>query len=215
MMSNDTAASLSHLGAGSSQALFLDLLERVFVLVLVSSFLYRLAPTIAVSVPNLLIMVSEGLTALMILIRRPGPAMNTGYGWAIAIIGTCAPLLVVPGGDQWIPPAATVSLMSFGLLCSISAKIFLRRSFGIVPANRGVQREGPYRVVRHPIYFGYLLAQIGFFCVSVSVSNAVVYAACWLAMVLRIRAEEEILGLDPDYAEYQRTVRYRLIPFVW
>ena len=109
----------------------------------------------------------------------------------------------------------TVGLMSFGLLCSISAKIFLRRSFGIVPANRGVQREGPYRVVRHPIYFGYLLAQIGFFCVSVSVSNAVVYAACWLAMVLRIRAEEEILGLDPAYAEYQRNVRYRLIPFVW
>jgi protein-S-isoprenylcysteine O-methyltransferase Ste14 len=214
-MPEATAASLSHLGAGSRQALFLDLLERAFVLVLVSSFLYRLVPTIGESVPNLLIMVSEGLTALMILIRRPGPAMNTGYGWAIAIIGTCAPLLIVPGGDTWIPSAATVGLMSFGLLCSISAKIFLRRSFGIVPANRGVQREGPYRVVRHPIYFGYLLAQIGFFCVNVSVVNAVVYAACWLAMVLRIRAEEEILGLDPAYAEYQSQVRCRLIPLVW
>jgi protein-S-isoprenylcysteine O-methyltransferase Ste14 len=141
--------------------------------------------------------------------------MNTGYGWAIAIIGTCAPLLIAPGGDTWIPAAATVGLMSFGLLCSISAKIFLRRSFGIVPANRGVQREGPYRAVRHPIYFGYLLAQIGFFCVNVSVVNAVVYSACWLAMVLRIRAEEEILSLDPDYAAYQQTVRSRLIPGIW
>ncbi|MBV8687866.1 MAG: isoprenylcysteine carboxylmethyltransferase family protein [Alphaproteobacteria bacterium] len=214
-MLNDAAAPLSHLGAGSRQALLLDLAERAFVLVLVSTFLYRLVPGVSDSPTNLLIMVSEGLTALMILIRRPGPAMNTGYGWAIAIIGTCAPLLVVPEGPEWISPATAIGLMSFGLLCSISAKIFLRRSFGIVPANRGVQREGPYRVVRHPIYFGYLLAQIGFFCVNVSVINAVVYAACWLAMVLRIRAEEEMLGLDPSYAEYQQAVRYRLIPFVW
>lgn len=214
-MLDHAAAPLSHLGAGSRQALLLDLLERAFVLVLVSSFLYRLVPTVGTSVPNLLILISEGLTALMILIRRPGPAMNTGYGWAIAIIGTCAPLLVVPSDERWIPAAATVGLMSFGLLCSISAKIFLRRSFGIVPANRGVQREGPYRVVRHPIYFGYLLAQIGFFCFNVSVMNAIVYSACWLAMVLRIRAEEEMLGLDSAYREYQQAVRYRLIPFVW
>jgi protein-S-isoprenylcysteine O-methyltransferase Ste14 len=214
-MLNHAAAPLSHFGAGSRQALTLDLLERAFVLLLVSSFLYRLIPGINDSATNLLIMVSEGLTALMILIRRPGPAMNTGYGWAIAIIGTCAPLLIVRGGPQWMPPPAAIGLMSFGLLCSISAKIFLRRSFGIVPANRGVQREGPYRVVRHPIYFGYLLAQIGFFCVNVSVFNALVYAACWLAMVLRIRAEEEILGSDPTYGEYQKAVPYRLIPLVW
>jgi protein-S-isoprenylcysteine O-methyltransferase Ste14 len=214
-MLDDTAAPLSHLGAGSRQALLLDFLERAFVLLLVSFFLYRLVPVIDDSACNLLILVSEGLTALMILIRRPGPAMNTGYGWAIAIIGTCAPLLVSPGGDQWIAPAAAIGLMSFGLLCSISAKIFLRRSFGIVPANRGVQREGPYRVVRHPIYFGYLLAQIGFFCVNASVLNATVYSACWLAMVLRIRAEEEMLGLDPAYRDYQQAVRQRLIPFVW
>jgi protein-S-isoprenylcysteine O-methyltransferase Ste14 len=172
-------------------------------------------PAVGDSVTNLLIMISEGVTAVMILIRRPGPAMNTGYGWAIAIVGTCSPLLIVPGGAQWIPASVAVGMLCAGLLCSISAKIFLRRSFGIVPANRGVQREGPYRIVRHPIYMGYLLAQVGFFAAHASVANAVVYIICWTAMILRISAEEQMLGTDPSYGEYKKAVPYRLVPFVW
>jgi protein-S-isoprenylcysteine O-methyltransferase Ste14 len=155
------------------------------------------------------------MTGLMIVIRRPGPMMNTGYGWAIALIGTFSPLLVVPEGVDWVPPAVAVAFMTTGLLCSISSKIFLRRSFGIVPANRGIQCEGPYRIVRHPIYFGYLLAQIGFLSQSLSTYNALIYAACWMAMVLRIKAEEEVLSTSPEYSDYQQAVTKRLIPFVW
>jgi protein-S-isoprenylcysteine O-methyltransferase Ste14 len=146
----------------SKRALLLDRLERALILALVAGFFYRLLPDVEAYTSNLLIMVSEGLTAVFILIRRPGPAVNTGYAWAIAIAGTCMPLMVSPGGLQVLPPVLPLAMMVAGLLCSISAKIFLRRSFGIVPANRGVQREGPYRFVRHPIYFGYLVTQLGF-----------------------------------------------------
>jgi len=114
-----------------------------------------------------------------------------------------------------VPPAVAVGFMTTGLLCSISAKIFLRRSFGIVPANRGIQCEGPYKIVRHPIYFGYLLAQIGFLSQSLSTYNALIYATCWMAMVLRIKAEEEVLSTSPEYRDYKRLVTKRLIPFVW
>jgi len=205
----------SSFAAGSRAAVMLDFAERLFVLLLVSAFLVRLVPHVHESVTNLLIMVSEGLTALMILIRRPGPMMNTGYGWAIAVAGTFSPLLIAPGGDAWTSPALAIGLMTAGLLCSISAKIFLRRSFGIVPANRGIQREGPYRLVRHPIYFGYLMAQLGFLSMNVSTWNALVYAACWMAMVLRIKAEEEVLATSASYREYRAAVTKRLIPFVW
>jgi protein-S-isoprenylcysteine O-methyltransferase Ste14 len=208
-------SALSTLTEHGKAALAWDLVERAFVLLMMAAFAIRFNPHIHESVCNLLIMISEGMTGLMILIRRPGPMMNTGYGWAIAVIGTFSPLLVVPGGVDWMPPAVAVGLMTSGLLCSISAKIFLRRSFGIVPANRGVQREGPYQIVRHPIYFGYLLAQLGFLSQSLSAFNLLVYGACWMAMILRIRAEEEVLSTSPEYGEYQRAVTKRLIPFVW
>ncbi|MEA3032118.1 MAG: hypothetical protein QOH86_134 [Sphingomonadales bacterium] len=215
MSNHAVTPALNSFAAGSRPALILDFIERAFVLLMMAAFAIRFNPHIHESVCNLLIMISEGLTGVMILIRRPGPMMNTGYGWAIAVIGTFSPLLVVPEGVDWVPPAIAVAFMTTGLLCSISAKIFLRRSFGIVPANRGIQCEGPYRIVRHPIYFGYLLAQIGFLSQSLSTYNALVYLACWMAMVLRIKAEEEVLSTSPEYRDYRRLVTRRLIPFVW
>jgi protein-S-isoprenylcysteine O-methyltransferase Ste14 len=163
----------------------------------------------------LLIMVSESLGALFMLIRRPGPMATTPYAWLIAMIGTWAPLLIIPGGQHLAPPSFALGLMVAGLLSSISAKIFLRRSFGIVPANRGVQRDGPYRLVRHPIYLGYLLCQIGFLSISFSGWNLLVYAVCWLATVLRIAAEEAVLTEDEAYRSYRAHVRYRLLPAIW
>jgi protein-S-isoprenylcysteine O-methyltransferase Ste14 len=193
----------------------LDMFERLIVVVLTILFLSRLIPHVGDGPYNLLIMVSEGMTALCMVIRRPGPMATTAYAWIIAMVGTWSPLLVMPGGIQWLPEPAATALMVAGLMCSISAKIFLRRSFGIVAANRGVQRDGPYRAVRHPIYFGYLLTQAGYLSISYSGWNLLVYTACWLAMVLRIRAEEAVLAEDEAYRDYRLQVRYRLLPAIW
>jgi protein-S-isoprenylcysteine O-methyltransferase Ste14 len=48
----------------------------------------------------------------------------------------------------------------------------LGRSFGLLPAQRGLVVVGPYRFVRHPIYFGYLIGHIGFLLVNFSWRNA-------------------------------------------
>ena len=56
-------------------------------------------------------------------------------------------------------PILTALISTVGLLFVIAGKITLGRSFGIVPANRGVV-AGPYTLVRHPIYAGYLLSHI-------------------------------------------------------
>src|ERR1700682_5194874 len=59
------------------------------------------------------------------------------------------------------PPLPTLFcglLITAGVLLQIYAKLTLRRSFGIIAANRGVMTSGPYRVVRHPMYAAYLLS---------------------------------------------------------
>ena len=196
-------------------ALLLDVAERGFLLLLMTMFLVRLAPMLESGACNILIAVSEGLGAVLILTRRRGAVIATPYAWTIAIAGTCAPLLVAPGAARLIPGTAPLVLMAAGLAVSISAKIFLRRSFGILPANRGVRRAGPYRLVRHPMYAGYALTHAGFLISSFCLRNVLAYALCWTAMVLRIRAEEAILSSDPAYRDYRREVRRRLIPFLW
>jgi protein-S-isoprenylcysteine O-methyltransferase Ste14 len=200
---------------GSRFTFALDMFERLIVVVLTILFLSRLIPHVSDGPYNLLIMVSESMTALWMVIRRPGPMATTPYAWMIAMVGTWSPLLVMPSDIHWLPESVATALMVGGLMCSISAKIFLRRSFGVVPANRGVQRDGPYRALRHPIYFGYLLTQAGYLANSYSGWNLLVYTACWLAMVLRIRAEEAVLAEDEAYREYRKHVRYRLLPSIW
>ena len=70
-----------------------------------------------------------------------------------------------------VPDALTVIVAALGLALVIVGKMTLGRSFGVVPANRGVVVRGPYGVVRHPIYAGYLLTHIGFLAANPSPWN--------------------------------------------
>ena len=58
------------------------------------------------------------------------------------------------------PTLATAALSAVGLCLVIAGKLALGRSFGLVPANRGVVASGPYLLVRHPIYSGYLITHV-------------------------------------------------------
>lgn len=196
------------------QGFWLDPFERVVVFILIAQFLVRFIPTVGLQPYNILLMFSEGLSAGFILVRRRGETAATIGAWIAAFVGTFAPLLAVPGGAM-LSAVTGVSLMFAGLTISISAKIVLRRSFGIVAANRGVRRGGPYSLVRHPMYFGYLLTHIGFLAISFMAANVAIYVLCWTAMVFRIRAEEDVLLRDPAYRDYAREVRWRLLPGIW
>jgi protein-S-isoprenylcysteine O-methyltransferase Ste14 len=96
------------------------------------------------------------------------------------------------------------------------AKIVLGRSFGLLPAQRGLVMAGPYRIVRHPIYFGYLIGHIGFLLANFSWRNAAVLGLLYVAQVIRLQREEAVLAAtDANYRLYQQRVRWRLLPFVY
>ena len=166
---------------------------------------------------NLLLLASEGLVVVFLVLRRPATQITGDWReWAVALAATLAPLLVRPASEGETARAAFGALLlSTGMVVQVNAKLALGRSFGCVPAHRGLQLAGPYRFVRHPMYAGYLLSHAAFLFMNPSPWNAAVYAVCYALQIPRIFAEERLLARDPRYRQYQQTVRYRLIPGVF
>ncbi len=81
----------------------------------------------------------------------------------------------------------------------IAGKLALGRSFGLVPANRGVVIGGVYGVVRHPIYAGYLLTHVAFACAHPTTWNVTVLVLTDTALIIRALLEERVLEADRSY----------------
>lgn len=124
-------------------------------------------------------------------------------------------LLDVRPGPHLVPEllAAAVQMVAVGWI--IYGKLSLGRSFGLLPANRGIIVSGAYRWVRHPIYLGYILCHCGFLLASFSWRNLLVYGASHLVQIGRLLREEKLLSRDDAYRQYRQRVPYRLVPGVF
>lgn len=154
------------------------------------------------------------LAAVLFALRRgPKSESRVPLEWFCAVGGTFAVLLFRPvqGHDGLVLTILQVA----GMLVSITGLASLGRSFGIVPANRGVQRSGLYRLVRHPMYAGYVMSYSCFVLQNPSLENGVLLGTFTAFTILRIVMEEGHLSKDPLYREMQQQVRWRLMPFVW
>src|SRR5262249_46313353 len=218
-----------------SKGLALDLIERTIVLMFFLYFANKMLPqltaliTIEIAHPELfwlaasknldaaLLVISESLGVFLILTRRVAMTVSKHpLDWALSLIAVNAPLLVAPApASTFIPSQIATALMFAGMILQISAKAALWRSYGLIPANRGVKISGPYRFVRHPMYAGYTLTHIGFLLGFPSLQNFLLYLTTLLIEVARLMREELILNHDSVYREYAARVRYRLLPGVF
>ena len=193
----------------------LDRLEQIAIVTLWALLAHRVYVASNPFAP--LVMVAETSVVIFVLLRRPTNRISLRLGdWLLAITATYAPLLIMPAPNTWtalIPLA--VGLVVFGNVVQIAAKLFLRRSFGIAPANRGIKSDGMYRFVRHPMYAGYLFVHVGILMLMPSLLNLAVYAIGWWAQILRLLAEERLLSQDPAYRDYMAKVRWRLVPGIF
>lgn len=196
-----------------------DAAERLIVLLVYLGLVVRLVLHASQTgqFANLLLLASEGLVVLFLVLRRPAMQISTAWReWALALGATLAPLLVHPSdGPSLASPAAGAMLLVTGMVIQVHAKLALGRSFGCVPAHRGLQFAGPYRFVRHPMYAGYLLSHAAFLLMNPTLGNTAIYAAGYALQIPRIYAEERLLCRDPKYREFQRIVQYRLIPWLF
>ena len=195
----------------------LDRLEQVAIVILWALLVRRVYFATNPLAP--LVIVAETAVVIFVLLRRPTEAISLRLGdWLLAITATFAPLLIQPADT----PAALHALIPLGIglvvignLVQLAAKLFLRRSFGIAPANRGIKTGGMYKFVRHPMYAGYLLVHIGILLLMPTALNFTIYAISWWAQILRLLAEERLLGEDPAYREFCTKTRWRLIPGIF
>jgi protein-S-isoprenylcysteine O-methyltransferase Ste14 len=168
-------------------------------------------------VTGLLLLASELLVAVLMTFRRR--TLDVDRSWVSLVltsISVAGPFFLRTSTlPSMIPDAATVSLSAFGLLIVIAGKLTLGRSFGIVPANRGVVTAGPYSLVRHPIYFGYLLTHIAFVAAHPLLRNMLIVTIADAALVGRALREEQTLEKDERYQAYCRRVAWHVVPGVF
>lgn len=153
--------------------------------------------------------IQAALAAVLIIRRRePSRKVNRfqeGLAWLSAVL----PLTIRIGGD-YLPVLEPLAIL--GVAVSILAINRLGNSFGVAPADRGLVKEGIYKVIRHPMYLGEILAILAAAFSKITVWNLIVLIFAFVTTKLRIDWEEAIVE---GYGEYKAQVRWRLIPGVW
>jgi protein-S-isoprenylcysteine O-methyltransferase Ste14 len=134
--------------------------------------------------------------------------------------------MILPGLDHrfhWSHVSAGIVILGDALILASVAlffRVFKENTFAAatvrVEAEQRVISTGPYALVRHPMYAGAIAMFIGTPLGLGSVWALLTFPFLLLTLVARLVDEERYLGESlPGYADYLKTVRYRLIPHVW
>lgn len=164
----------------------------------------------------LILLVGEIITMLLVMFSKS--VENRDFSLASVVLTISATFYFffvdVGKGVALIPPIFSELIMCLALFWQIISKIYLGRNFGLLPACRGIVTTGPYKIVRHPIYFGYFLMHLGFILGSFSSYNFFLYIFLYILQFGRIYYEEKTLSKNEEYVEYMRKVKFRFIPYL-
>jgi protein-S-isoprenylcysteine O-methyltransferase Ste14 len=179
------------------------------------------------SVQAILALLPDGATALFMLVvavmvatrRRRIAGVPGLYAKLVAIGGTFALMLlpVLPRAAS-VPPAvnlaASVLILTGSLLGAFVASR-LGRSFSVLPEARRLVTEGPYRLVRHPLYLVEEIFILGILLPYALPWNLVLLVVHGGLQLERMRLEEQVLTSSfPEYTAYAaRTAR--LLPGIY
>jgi protein-S-isoprenylcysteine O-methyltransferase Ste14 len=106
-----------------------------------------------------------------------------------------------------------------GLGLAVWARFYLGRNWSAVIELRKdheLMRGGPYAIVRHPIYSGFMIATLGTAVVNGQVAGLAALGLVVCAWAYKAALEERFLlvHFGSAYQQYQREVK-RLVPFMW
>jgi protein-S-isoprenylcysteine O-methyltransferase Ste14 len=193
-----------------------DRVARIVIVALFSFMAVRIGADFLTTgrLTGLLLLGSEALVVVMTVLRRaPAVVDRSIRARALTALSLLGPPLVKPSVVAALAPEVlTVGLSVIGLLIVIAGKVSLGRSFGLIPANRGIVQSGLYRLVRHPIYLGYLITHVAFIAANPTLWNIALLLTADIALLARAVCEERTLARDEAYRTYQTRVRWRVVP---
>jgi protein-S-isoprenylcysteine O-methyltransferase Ste14 len=147
-----------------------------------------------------------------------------GEGWVVAQVAFAVVLVLAGlGGPRWFGTAAypclvvgiAVGILGCALLVAGVAGLGRSLTPFPKPAERSTLRvRGAYRVVRHPIYGGFILIALGWSLMS---SPLALCVTVFLAVLLELKSRREesmLVARYPEYEGYLRRVRWRFVPGV-
>jgi protein-S-isoprenylcysteine O-methyltransferase Ste14 len=156
--------------------------------------------------------------------RLPERLLRSVYVWtaSLLLLWTCAAwrpvgyeLFDVNGVRLWFH--AAVQLLGVWVIARAVRHLAPLELAGIrrEAAVQALQVTGPYRLVRHPLYLGWILIVFGSAHMT---GDRLAFAVLTTAyLILAIPWEERSLArsLGDEYVRYRRLVRWRVIPFIY
>ncbi len=118
--------------------------------------------------------------------------------------------------DWFVIVFSLVFLFGYGMYAEVLREnAYLSRTVE-VQENQKIIDTGLYGIVRHPMYTATILMFLSIPLILGSLISFVIFLFYPVIIIIRIQNEEKILeeGLS-GYMEYQKKVKYRLLPFIW
>jgi protein-S-isoprenylcysteine O-methyltransferase Ste14 len=139
-----------------------------------------------------------GFIALLVV-----PALDFRFGWS------AIPLGGVAVGDA-------LFVLGFGFIGRVYREnTFTSATIEVAPGQQ-VIATGPYAIVRHPMYASASLYLLGTPLALGSSWGLFAFLGMVPLLIWRLLDEERLLARElPGYTDYQRKVRFRLVPGVW
>ncbi len=131
------------------------------------------------------------------------PALDHRFAWSYM------PPYVALAGDVLVVLGWLVIFLVF------KENTFSSATIELAP-NQKVISTGPYALVRHPMYAGGLVMFLGIPIALGSWWGLLIIVVMMPVVLWRLFDEEKFLARNlRGYVEYQKKVRYRLIPLIW
>lgn len=155
----------------------------------------------------------------------PADLERSVYVWIASLLFLAVCLLWRPlPGVVWHtygPGIALYVFQIFGVALTIAAAriVGIWELAGVTQPDPGraieFKADGPFAIVRHPIYLGWILMVFATATMNSSRLLFAVVSTAYLIVAIPFEERSLVEAFGEKYQVYQREMRWRLIPYVW